>query len=38
MIENILLLALLAFVGGVVFVTVGVAFVKFLDIVENDYD
>ena len=38
MIENILMLAALFGIGGVVFVAVGMSFIRFLDILENDYD
>jgi hypothetical protein len=38
MIENILTLAAIAGVGGIVFVAVGMGVIKFLDLVENDYD
>lgn len=35
---NILSLAALAGLGGVVFVAVGMMFIRGLDILENDYD
>jgi uncharacterized membrane protein len=38
MIENILMLAALLGIGGVVFVAAGMGFIRFLDILENDYD
>ena len=38
MIENILMLAAIAGIGGVVFVAVGMGVIRFIDILENDYD
>ena len=38
MIGNILLLAAIVGLGGVVFVAVGMGVIRFLDILENDYD
>lgn len=38
MIGNILMLAALLGIGGVVFVALGMGVIRFLDILENDYD
>lgn len=38
MITNILLLVALLFCGGVIFVSVGMAIVRALDLLENNYD
>ena len=38
MIGNILLLAAIVGLGGVVFVAVGMGVIRFLDILGNDYD
>lgn len=38
MLENVILITLALWLGGVVFTAVGLLFVKALDILENDYD